>query len=54
MPLSWRAEKHISLNFLSEVFLYFHEHGVEFMRAPYFSWPQVCTIIRQLSIDARV
>jgi hypothetical protein len=35
------AEKHISLNFLSEVFLYFHEHGVEFMRAPYFSWPQL-------------
>lgn len=36
-----RAEKYISLNFLTEVLQHFHAHGVEFMRAPYYSWPQV-------------
>lgn len=39
-----KTEKYISLNFLPEVFQHFHANSVEFMRAPYYSWPQVCGI----------
>eukprot|EP01102_Stenamoeba_stenopodia_P007359 TRINITY_DN2064_c0_g2_i1.p1 TRINITY_DN2064_c0_g2~~TRINITY_DN2064_c0_g2_i1.p1 ORF type:complete len:722 (+),score=142.70 TRINITY_DN2064_c0_g2_i1:172-2337(+) len=35
------AEKHIALNFINNLFPYFIEHNVEFMRAPYLSWAQL-------------
>ncbi len=35
------TEKYISLNFMTEVFHHFHANGVEFMRALYYSWPQL-------------
>jgi len=35
------AEKYFALNFLPEVLQHFHTRGVEFMRAPYYSWPQL-------------